>query len=114
MSQVRLSVLGLLEEGARRYSELVKLLKRPDKTVHVTLRSLALSKLVAKDAEGKYVLTTKGRQELVRMRLVRAVEREDNPEVVIRLSESYLALTKGPSQPEKAHLGKSQPWREQS
>ena len=107
--------MNLLEDGPKRYSELVRLLKRPDKTVYVTLRALASSNLAAKDAAGKYGLTDKGRQELIRTRLVRAVELEDNPEVVNRLSETYHALRKRLAEPESVRPEeRARPWRESS
>jgi DNA-binding IclR family transcriptional regulator len=107
--------MNLLEDGPKRYSELVRLLKRPDKTVYVTLRALASLNLATKDAAGKYSLTHKGRQELIRMRLVRAVELEDNPEVVSRLSETYHTLRRGLAEPESARPEEGvRPWRESS
>jgi len=89
---VKVSLLSLLERGPERYSSISKKLKRPDKTVYVTLKALAALKLVAKDEEGKYVLTDVGRRELKRMRLVSAVENEEDPEVVSLLFDLHAAL----------------------
>ncbi|MDG7022940.1 MAG: hypothetical protein JRN45_00305 [Nitrososphaerota archaeon] len=90
---VKMSLLDLLEKGPECYSRLVKRLRRPDKTVYVTLKALAALKLVARDDKGKrYVLTDAGRRELRRMRLVRAVEGEDDPEVIDRLADLHRAL----------------------
>ena len=115
MSMVRLSVMDLLDDGPKRYSELVRLLKRPDKTVYVTLRAFASSNLAAKDAAGKYALTGKGKQELIRMRLVSAVELEVDPDVVSRLSETFLALRRGLAEPEGARPEEgARPWLESS
>jgi DNA-binding PadR family transcriptional regulator len=72
----------------------VKKLRRPDKTVYVTLKPLSARKLVAKDGEGRYAITDAGRNELERMRLIRTVEREDNPEIVSRLADLHFALVK--------------------
>lgn len=91
---VKTSLLSLLEKGARRYCELVKELERPDKTVYVTLKKLVAMKLVSKNGEGKYGLTEAGRQELERMRLVRAVEGEDDPEIIAALACLHSALTR--------------------
>ena len=91
---VKMSLLGLLEGGSKRYSDLVKELKRPDKTVYVTLKELAALMLVSKNEEGKYAVTKAGREELERMRLVRAVEAEDDPEVIASLTKLHLALTR--------------------
>ena len=94
-ASAKMSLLLLLEKGPRRYSRLVKESRRPDKTVYVTLRGLAALKLVAKSEGGGYVLTGVGRQELKRMKLIRAVEGEGDPEVIARLAGVYSALKAG-------------------
>ena len=60
---VKVSVLDLLSKQPRRYSEIVRELGRPDKTVFVTLNALVDQKLVAKivDDSGRYELTDAGR-----------------------------------------------------
>jgi predicted transcriptional regulator len=77
---VKMSILTILERGPKRFSELVKESKRPDKTVYVTLKELVAMRLVSRNEQGEYVVTEPGRRALERMRLVRAVEREDDPE----------------------------------
>ncbi len=79
---VKVSLLELLEAEPKRYSDLVKELGRPDKTVYVTLTVLVDSKLVAKNDEGKYVLTDAGKRELERIRFVRIAEEEDDIEII--------------------------------
>lgn len=98
---VKVSLLELLEKEPRRYSEIVRELRRPDKTVYVTLNALADDELIAKDeAEGgKYELTERGRQELERIRFVRVAEQEDdlriiqNTRVAIALGRCYDILS---------------------
>ena len=98
---VKVSLLELLEKEPRRYSEIVRELRRPDKTVYVTLNALAEDELIAKDeAEGgKYELTERGRQELERIRFVRVAEQEDdlriiqNTRVAIALGRCYDILS---------------------
>lgn len=75
---VKVSVLELLEKESRRYSDLVKDLRRPDKTIYVALTGLAESKFISKDGEGRYILTDAGRRELERIRFVRVADEEDD------------------------------------
>ena len=75
---VKVSLLQLLEAEPKRYSDVVRELGRPDKTVYVTLVALVDSKLVAKNDEGKYILTDAGERELERIRFVRMAEEEDD------------------------------------
>ena len=91
---VKMSILAILERGPKRFSELVKELKRPDKTVYVTLKQLVGMRLVSKNEQGEYVATEPGRRALERMRLVRAVEREDDPEVLASLACLYRRLSR--------------------
>jgi len=86
---VKVSLLELLEEEPKRYSDIVKELGRPDKTVYVTLTLLVEGELVAKNEEGRYVLTDKGRRELERIRFVRVAEEEDDLEII---SNSRMAI----------------------
>jgi DNA-binding PadR family transcriptional regulator len=79
---VKVSLLQLLEAEPKRYSDVVRELGRPDKTVYVTLTALVDSKFVAKNDEGKYVLTDAGRRELERIRFVRMAEEEDDVEII--------------------------------
>jgi DNA-binding PadR family transcriptional regulator len=46
---------------AARYSEIRRGLKRPDKTIYVTLEGLQEKGLIMKDEHGSYILTDKGR-----------------------------------------------------
>jgi DNA-binding PadR family transcriptional regulator len=75
---VKVSVLELLEKESKRYSDLVKDLRRPDKTIYVALTGLAESKFISKDGEGRYILTDAGRRELERIRFVRVADEEDD------------------------------------
>jgi DNA-binding PadR family transcriptional regulator len=92
---VKVAMLELLEEEPKRYSDLVRELGRPDKTVYVTLSSLSDSKYVSKDSEGRYVITDGGRRELERARFVRLAEEEDdlgiitNTKIAIALGRCY-------------------------
>lgn len=61
---------------------MVKELGRPDKTVYVTLTALADAELVAKNEDGRYILTEAGRRELERIRFVRVAEEEDDLEII--------------------------------
>lgn len=80
---VKVSLLQLLEKGPRRYTEMVRELGRPDKTIYVTLSALADQKLVAKNDEvGRYELTDEGRQELERIRFVRVAREEDDLRII--------------------------------
>ncbi len=80
---VKVSLLQLLEVEPKRYSDVVRELGRPDKTVYVTLMALVDSKLVAKNDDGKYVLTDAGKRELERIRFVRVAEEEDDVEIIL-------------------------------
>ncbi len=79
---VKVSLLQLLEVEPKRYSDVVRELGRPDKTIYVTLAALVDSKLVAKNDEGKYILTDAGKRELERIRFVRIAEEEDDVEII--------------------------------
>lgn len=89
---MKVSLLQLLEAEPKRYSDVVKELGRPDKTVYVTLTALMDSKLIAKNDEGRYVLTDAGRRELERIRFVRMAEEEDDLEII---SNTRLAIALG-------------------
>ena len=80
---VRVSMLEMLEKEPRRYSDLVRDLGRPDKTIYVTLIGLAESKFISKDDEGRYGLTAAGRRELERIRFVRIAEEEDDSGIIV-------------------------------
>ena len=98
---VKVSVLDLLSKQPRRFSEIVRELGRPDKTVFVTLTALAVKKLVTKngDESGRYELTDAGRQELERIKFVRVATEEDdlriiqNTRVAIALGRCYDLLS---------------------
>ena len=98
---VKVSVLDLLSKQPRRYSEIVRELGRPDKTVFVTLNALVDQKLVTKneDESGRYELTDAGRQELERIKFVRVATEEDdlriiqNTRVAIALGRCYDLLS---------------------
>ncbi len=89
---VKISVLELLENEPRRYSDLVRDLGRPDKTIYVALTGLAESKFISKDEEGKYGLTDGGRRELERIRFVRVAEEEDDLTII---ANTRLAIALG-------------------
>jgi DNA-binding PadR family transcriptional regulator len=89
---VKVSVLELLEKEPRRYSDVVKDLGRPDKTIYVALTGLTESKLVSKDGEGRYVLTDAGRRELERIRFVRIAGEEDDLTII---ANTRLAIALG-------------------
>jgi DNA-binding PadR family transcriptional regulator len=92
---VKMRLLILLEKGGpKRYSELVRELKKPDKTVYTTLKALVTLKLAAKAEDGKYVTTDKGKEELKRMMLVSAVEGEDDPRIISGLADLHRMLTR--------------------
>lgn len=80
---MKVATMELLEKEPKRYSDLVRELGRPDKTVYVTLAALSDSKLVSKDEEGRYVLTDEGRRELERVRFVRVAEEEDDLTIIV-------------------------------
>lgn len=89
---VKVSLLELLEGEPRRYSELVRELGRPDKTVYVTLNALTDQKFIAKNDEGRYTLTDSGRQELERIRFVRVAGEEDDLDII---ANTRLAIALG-------------------
>jgi len=89
---VKVSVLELLEKEPRRYSDVVKDLGRPDKTIYVALTGLTESKLVSKDGEGRYVLTDAGRREIERIRFVRVAGEEDDLTII---ANTRLAIALG-------------------
>jgi DNA-binding PadR family transcriptional regulator len=80
---VKVSVLELLEKESKRYSDLVRELARPDKTIYVALISLSDSKYVSKDDAGRYEITEAGRRELERIRFVRLAEEEDDLGIIL-------------------------------
>jgi DNA-binding IclR family transcriptional regulator len=99
---VKMSILAILGRGPKRFSELVKESKRPDKTVYVTLKELVAMRLVSRNEQGEYVVTERGRRELDRMRLVRAVEREGDPEILASLTDLYFRLSRFKPKPRSA------------
>ncbi len=80
---VKVATLELLEREPKRYSDLVRELGRPDKTVYVTLAALSDSKYISKDGEGRYIITDTGRRELERARFVRLAEEEDDLGIIL-------------------------------
>jgi DNA-binding HxlR family transcriptional regulator len=70
---VRDSMLLLVHEAPRRYSEFVRELGRPDKTIFENLRSLQQTGLVAKTVD-RYTITKAGEKELRRQSLRRLVD----------------------------------------
>ncbi|MGH9918737.1 MAG: hypothetical protein ACRD6W_07715 [Nitrososphaerales archaeon] len=89
---VKIAVLELLEKEHKRYSDLVRDLGRPDKTIYVALTGLAESNFISKDEEGKYGLTDAGRRELERIRFVRVAEEEDDVAII---ANTRLAIALG-------------------
>ena len=89
---VRVSLLELLTKEPKRYSELVRELGRPDKTIYVTLLALSEMKLIEKGEDGKYTLTDSGKRELERVRFVRVAEEEDDLEII---ANTRLAIALG-------------------
>ena len=80
---VKVAMLELLEKEPKRYSDLVRELGRPDKTVYVTLAALSDSTYISKDGEGRYIITDTGRRELERVRFVRLAEEEDDLGIIL-------------------------------
>src|SRR5437016_10152087 len=80
---VKVATMELLEKEPKRYSDPVRELGRPDKTVYVTLADLSDSKHISKDSEGRYVTTDAGRRELERVRFVRLAEEEDDLGIIL-------------------------------
>ena len=70
---VKSSILRLVEEAPRRYSEIQRKLGRPDKTIFVNLRALRQSGFVTK-AGDRYTLTEEGSRELQRESLKRLID----------------------------------------
>ncbi|MDG6926738.1 MAG: hypothetical protein JRN09_09330 [Nitrososphaerota archaeon] len=70
---VRDSMLLLVQEAPRRYSDFVSELGRPDKTVFENLRTLQQAGLVAKTGD-KYTITKTGEKELRRQCLRRLID----------------------------------------
>jgi predicted transcriptional regulator len=66
---VKSSILRLVEEVPRRYSEIERELGRPDKTIYVSLKQLLAAGLIRKDREGTYVITRQGRAAIVKEEL---------------------------------------------
>ncbi len=62
---VKSSILLLVEGAPRRYSEILRELGRPDKTIYVSLKQLLAAGLVEKEREGTYLITDPGRAALV-------------------------------------------------
>lgn len=91
---MKMSLLSLLERGPKRFSELVRELERPDKTVYVTLKKLVAMKLVSKNEAGEYVVTEAGRRELERIELVSALGQEDDPEIISSVANLYFLLSR--------------------
>ncbi|MDG7009135.1 MAG: hypothetical protein JRN06_13075 [Nitrososphaerota archaeon] len=89
---VKASLLELLTKEPKRYSDIVRELGRPDKTVYVTLISLSEMKLIEKCEAGKYILTESGKRELERIRFVRVAVEEDDPDI---MSNARLTIALG-------------------
>lgn len=70
---VKVSMLVLLEESPKRYSEFSKELGRPDKTIFVSLMALQRSGCVAKVGD-RYFITEAGKRKLRRQCLRRLVD----------------------------------------
>jgi hypothetical protein len=70
---VKSSILRLVEEAPRRYSEIQRNLGRPDKTVFVNLRALRQSGFVTKVGD-RYTITEEGSRELQRESLKRLID----------------------------------------
>ena len=93
---VKVSVLDLLSKQPRRYSEIVRELGRPDKTIFVTLNALVDQKLITKngDESGRYELTDAGRQELEQIKFVRMAAEEDDLRIILN-TRVTIALGRG-------------------
>jgi len=62
---VKNSILEILEtRGPTRYSDFIKFLEKPDRTIFISLKSLIKEGLVMKGQNGKYILTEKGKDVL--------------------------------------------------
>ena len=59
-STVRDSILQLLDGAPRRYSDFVRELGKPDKTMYVALKQLFAAGLIAKERDGSYLITHQG------------------------------------------------------
>lgn len=59
-SLARNQIVEALSSGPKRYSELVKLTERPDKTIFVSLGHLQTEELIRKRSDGLYELTDSG------------------------------------------------------
>jgi len=66
---VKGSILQLLHETPRRYSDFLRELGRPDKTIYVTLKQLLATGLIAKERDGMYAITEQGKAVLVQLEL---------------------------------------------
>jgi DNA-binding PadR family transcriptional regulator len=72
-STVRDSILQLLDGAPRRFSDFLRELVRPDKTIYVALKQLIAADLIAKDGDGKYLITEQGKAVLLELRLEETV-----------------------------------------
>ena len=91
---VKERILTLLkEEKQLRYSDFVKRLEKPDKTIYVSLKELLKNNLVRKNERGVYELTEEGRklaEELEVYRLLREVLERVDIEIVRKNLEKIL------------------------
>jgi predicted transcriptional regulator len=62
---VKSSILRLVDESPKRYSEILRELRRPEKTVYVSLKQLLAAGLIRKEPDVGYVITEQGRAALV-------------------------------------------------
>ena len=62
---VKSSILRLVDESPKRYSEIQRELGRPDKTIYVSLKQLLTAGLIRKEPDAGYVITEQGRAALV-------------------------------------------------
>jgi DNA-binding PadR family transcriptional regulator len=62
---VKCSILQLVSESPKRYSEILRELSRPDKTIYVSLKQLLAAGHVRKVPKTGYVITEKGKAALV-------------------------------------------------
>ncbi len=66
---VKSSILGLVKEAPRRYSEIQRELGRPDKTIYVSLKQLIASGLIRRMPDGAYAITNRGKAALIEAEL---------------------------------------------
>ncbi len=62
---VKSSILRLVDESPKRYSEILRELGRPEKTIYVSLKQLLAAGLIRKEPDLGYVITEQGRRALV-------------------------------------------------